>query len=629
MLTFQLNKKTVIIATLVAALLLLFPLVVFGQYDINDPIQKLLWTIVNVLFGWFVWVGGMLLDTAITSYVVGFGDQFRDTGLGFAVHALWTMVRDFFNLFFIFGLVYIGFKMILNSGDSKARHMLAGIVMAGLLVNFSLFFTKFIVDFSNVMATQLAGAFSTTTGNYEAAASFANVLGITSLFSTGGPEGLNAIYAGGGYAYIFGTMILYLILGFVLAAGGLLLMIRFVVLNIYMILSPVMFLGWVFPGMASLSQTYWKGFLKRAFFAPAYLMMLYFAFFVTNEFTVATSRKSFADLFISADTAGSSFATTIPFFIIICGFLVAAILVAQKMGVEGANMSVNLGKKMAGRAGKAAGGMTFGAAGRVGRGTFGSLGSAATNNNNRFGKRLNTIAEGSGLRAWAARRAQDTANVAATSSYDTRNIGGAGKALGLGEGKTGGYNKDTEERIKAEKARAKKYAYNDQAYDDNGVKSEFEEYNDLVAERKEKFEELASSDNEIEREALTIHLSHIQSEINAMEDGKVSDTFTGSEDELGKRQQQLNKFKQARAQAKANYGQRLYAANLETRYDGIPLIGGLLSSIGGQQRSAAAAAINQEAGRNPTERLIKDLLDKDKDGDNKPQTGGPDPESKP
>jgi len=441
MLTFQLNKKATISITLVATLLLLFPWIVFGQLDIDDPIQTFFWKFVNLVFGWFVWVGGTLLDHAITSYVVGFGDQFRDTGLGFAVHELWTMVRDFFNLFFIFGLVYIGFKMILNSGDSKARHMLAGIVMAGLLVNFSLFFTKFIVDFSNVMATQLAGAFTTTSGDYEAAASFANVLGITSLFGFGGPEGLDAVQKGGGFAYIFGTMVLYLILGFVLAAGGLLLMIRFVVLNIYMILSPVMFLGWVFPGMADLSQTYWKGFLKRAFFAPAYLMMLYFAYFVTHQFTVSTSRESFAELFVNADSAAKSFDTTIPFFIIICGFLVAAILVAQKMGAEGANLSVSLGKKMAGQAGRAAGSMT--------------LGVAAAGSRQVVGGTAHLISQNKSFQEWTAkdrtgitRQAMNLTRGVANSSFDARQ--GLGMTGVLGKGKTGGYTTRVKEQEKAD-----------------------------------------------------------------------------------------------------------------------------------------------------------------------------------
>lgn len=320
---------------------------------INEGIQSFLWTFVNLVFGWLVWMGGMLLDEGISTYVVGFGEQFKVTGLGFAVDSLWVMVRDFFNLFFIFGLVYIGFKMILNSGDSSARHMLVSIIMAALLVNFSLFFTKFIVDFSNIVATQIAQGFTTAAGDYEVSTAFMQVLGITGLFNTGGAEGLNAIHEGGGYSYIIGSMILYIVLGFVLAVGGFLLIIRFVVLNIYMILSPIMFLGWVFPGMANLSKTYWSNFLKRAFFAPAYLLMLYFAYFVINEFTALTQQKPFADLFENADKAADSFSTTIPFFIITCTFLIAAIIVAQKMGAEGANFSASLGRRMVGGTTKA------------------------------------------------------------------------------------------------------------------------------------------------------------------------------------------------------------------------------------------------------------------------------------
>lgn len=314
-------------------------------------IERILWSIVNGFFGVLVWLSGMLLNTAVTDYVVGFGNKFIDTGLGFAVNNLWTTVRDIFNLTFIFGLVYIGFKMILDSSDSNARKMLVHIILAALLVNFSLFFTKFIVDFSNIAATQIASSFNTGgTGNYLVADKFMNELGLSKIW--GDNINLNNLASGNGngLTYIFMTMIVFIVTAFVFFAGALLLMIRFVVLNLYMILSPVMFLGWVFPGMASYSQMWWSGFLGRAFFAPAYLLMLYFAATILTEFAALGNSSGLGAIFLDANVAKDEFVNSVPYFVMMCIFLIASIVVGQKMGADGANMAISFGKNMVGRA---------------------------------------------------------------------------------------------------------------------------------------------------------------------------------------------------------------------------------------------------------------------------------------
>ena len=352
----HLNKRNILL-TIFVSIVLLLPFMV-GAAD-SDPagegeamkelswLQSGLWSLVSTVFGFFVTAGGMLLNIGVTKFVVGFGEQFTDFGIGFAVNNLWVVMRDFFNLFFIFGLVYIGFQMILKSGDTNARRLLVHIILAALLVNFSLFFTKVIIDFGNIAATQIANAFpeGTVAGDIGVADTFMNVLGLQGTLAGGDAVGLNAINQAGGYTYILGTMILYIIMAFVFAAGGILLLIRFIVLNIYMILSPLMFLGWVFPALASYSAAYWKAFLGRVFFAPAYLLMVYFAFVVLDSFaSLLTNTSNYSEMFQPGAGAIASISSTLPFFIFTAVFLIAAIVVGQKMGVEGANLAVSLGK---------------------------------------------------------------------------------------------------------------------------------------------------------------------------------------------------------------------------------------------------------------------------------------------
>ena len=64
----------------------------------------------------------------------------------------WTVVRDLSNLFFILVLLYIAIKIILDLGAAEAQKMIARVIIVALLINFSMFFTKVIIDSSNILA---------------------------------------------------------------------------------------------------------------------------------------------------------------------------------------------------------------------------------------------------------------------------------------------------------------------------------------------------------------------------------------------------------------------------------------------------------------------------------------------
>ncbi len=464
----QLTSKTRTQKILFTLLVLMFliPVVSFAADEVTtiggpaNVIQGLLYTIVNSVFGWMAWASGLLLNYSVKEYVVGFGAGFRDSGLGFAVNNLWVTVRDIFNLTFIFGLVYIGFKMILNSGDSNARRMLVSLILAALLVNFSLFITKFVIDFSNIAATQFAAAFSSTSGaevNYNLTEKFMQLTGLSSLWDSA--KSVAAMPVGGGWAYIFGSLILYLVMAFVFFAGAILLIIRYIVLNIYMILSPIMFLGWVFPGFSGASQKYWDGFLQRAFFAPAYLLMLFFAAEVLKAMSIP--KKSMADAFTGSNPtiATQSFVETIPYFILTCAFLIAAIVVAQKMGAVGATNAIAIGNRLRGTAQRAAGSATFGAAAVVGQRTIGYGAQKAANSDWLRNKAATSMLGSATLKASRA---------VGDKSFDGRNAFGLGKTLGVGDGGKGGYNTKVEAKNKKDADYAKSLGETKVDKDQNG-----------------------------------------------------------------------------------------------------------------------------------------------------------------
>lgn len=336
-------SRTAILTLGLAVLVLAFPVeIVRAQSAVVSAIEGVLLTFVNVVFGWLVWVGGQLLDYAVNEMVIGFGELYIGSGIGFTIDRLWVMVRDIFNLTFIFGLVFIGLKMIFDSANSNTRRMLISLIIAALLVNFSLLITKLVVDFSNIAAEQLVNTFPPdASGNRQVAGSFMNIMGLQELWDVGrNIDGFENFRGGAGLGYIIGSMFLYIISAFVFLSGALLLMIRFVALNLYMLLSPLMFLGMVFPAAADITRQYWTGFISRAFFAPIYILLLYFAHEILSTFAITKSGSTLSKVF--GEGGPDSFAKVVPPFVLTAIFMIAAIVVAQKMSNEGAGAAISL-----------------------------------------------------------------------------------------------------------------------------------------------------------------------------------------------------------------------------------------------------------------------------------------------
>ncbi|MCA9358480.1 hypothetical protein KC902_04430, partial [Candidatus Kaiserbacteria bacterium] len=342
------------IITILVTLLMLVPLLSFAA-ESAGWVESWLWAIVVSFFGRImVGLTGLALDWGVNNYIIGFGKEFLTTGVGGAVDILWVAVRDIFNITFIFGLVFIGFKMILNSDDPGTRRWLVSLIMAALLVNFSLYITKTVVDFSNIAATQIAKGFPPDkNGGVSISYSFMDTFGIQSVLDT--KYSLPTTNStGASFAYIFGTMILFIVTAFVFGSGAILLFIRFAVLCLYMVLSPLMFLSWVFPQMSSITSKYWHGFLGRAFFAPIYLLLIYFSIYILNAWKAVMVQNgkgdpNYPEVFAGmGDATLNSFEQTIPPLILGCIFMLASVVIANKMGADGASTLISMGKRAQG-----------------------------------------------------------------------------------------------------------------------------------------------------------------------------------------------------------------------------------------------------------------------------------------
>lgn len=103
-------------------------------YGIYQPVQ------------WFAALMGNLFD-----FFIGYSLSDESYRADFAVRG-WQLVRDISNIFFIVILVYVGIATVFNMSSANMKKVVANLILNALLINFSLFVTRVVIDVSNVVA---------------------------------------------------------------------------------------------------------------------------------------------------------------------------------------------------------------------------------------------------------------------------------------------------------------------------------------------------------------------------------------------------------------------------------------------------------------------------------------------
>ncbi len=303
-------------------------------------------------FGFFTGLAGVLLNLSIEKLVIGMGDIVPVE----VINLSWSVVRDVFNLAFIFGLIYIGIKTIISPDSSGLKRHLALIIIAAILINFSLFITKAVIDVSNMAAVQINSFLVSDSNihgnNYEntgISGAFMERMGLVGLLTTDEMLKKSDTIDVSDRTWVFAlcASVFLLIAAYVFAAGAILLAIRFVALIMLMIASPVMFLGMMFPKLAGNATRWWSMLFSYAFFAPIYLFLLYVSLMVIDEFR---NNGLFGEnighlLYNPSQLEGFEGASSFDVFLgflLICILMIASLVIAKNTGVAGGNIAVSV-----------------------------------------------------------------------------------------------------------------------------------------------------------------------------------------------------------------------------------------------------------------------------------------------
>ena len=218
--------------------------------------------IIGILGGIAAIVAGVF-DLVLNISISTFGNIVDSAGITTA----WEMIRNVINISFIFILLYISISIILGDFGPKKKSTVAGVVISALLINFSLFITRIIIDFGNIIAVAIynspGGAF--TSSALMTGLQIQTVLTPANLSTTGQ---INSIILTILTMAMTVTFIGVLFRGIVFMIG------RLVALIALLALSPIGFVGFGIPWLKDKADEWWTALVGQVFLLPVFLFFL-------------------------------------------------------------------------------------------------------------------------------------------------------------------------------------------------------------------------------------------------------------------------------------------------------------------------------------------------------------------
>lgn len=363
------------------------------------------------------------------------------------VRLAWVGIRDLTNILFIFILIYVAIATILDIGKHTAKSTLHKIIIAALLINFSLFISRAIIDAGNITALFFYDAIKVNdqenlSEDVRTATKLANtsteIKGVSSaIVSVMEPQKilkdtrLDADTDTNAWKLIFlyvASTAMLLFAAWIFFTTAFLFLSRIAILWIIMAMSPIMVAGSFLPGpLQTHAKTLWKELIGKSFCITIFMFFVWLAILFANP-------ANSGDLFLSAGGEGLNFMEFIVVLALKFGVILTILQYGKNLTKKQCDsiggISLDIGKKLAGAAG-IAGGLALGGIGGaalrniVGGGAMRSLNTVGTDGMTRSQR----LASGNVVQRMALRGLEG----AQGSSFDIRRTKAGGKA-GMNKG---------------------------------------------------------------------------------------------------------------------------------------------------------------------------------------------------
>lgn len=407
---------------------------------------------------------GMLFDKILEVTIVNMSKNLSG-GLGDSITSAWATLRDIANMCFIFILLFAAFKSMFDLKFGNFGVTIRNIIIVALLINFSLFFTKVVIDASNIVSI---GFYKASINNEYKLEGSNNPLSV---------QNFNGI--SGGYMKMMGLQTLYssdilnnknlndpvqimiigilsavfmLVTAVILLISSVMFIARFIILIFLMILSPLALIAFTIPQMKKHYSTWADSLISQSFFAPLFFALTWVVFKFGSTLRDTLISGSSAD-FVSIFSDPRAAMGLIINYVILIGLAIATLIFSKQMASKAVGFNI-----ISGGIGTAA------------------LGGTAWASRNTLGRGFKALSESSALRdraaqkgfgGMAARMTLGAAGAGAKGSFDVRSLADTklGKKANFGKildsniigkaGGTGGFAKSVETKAKAKADYAK------------------------------------------------------------------------------------------------------------------------------------------------------------------------------
>lgn len=364
--------------------------------------------VIQLILAAILYVAGALLDFAINFSTNGLTDLFSSTS---QLMQIWTLIRDMFNVSFIFIMLYIAITKILGSVGVKSKTTIVSVVLSAVFINFSIFITKFLIDISNILAIALYNiaipAGSSLSSELMNVLQLKDSIGIISTLTLTGQTNMIIMLV------VQNTLLAVAIWAFFYVA--LMFIGRAVMLIVLVVTSPLGFIRGSIPLLADKGNDWWKSLTGQIMMAPIFMLFLDI---------IMKIIKMIPEIKVPGSSNFNITAYFIYIFVIV--FILRAVKETKKYSGEVGEMTGKLATFVTGAAMAAAtGGTALIARQTLGRG-------AAALKNTALGARLESATKSQNIfTAGAAKLAQGGINRTATGTMDVRNTGVAKEILDM------------------------------------------------------------------------------------------------------------------------------------------------------------------------------------------------------
>jgi hypothetical protein len=309
-----------------------------------EEIGRILMTISSL----FLVFAGLIFDEVLKITVTNMAANIGSGGIGDGITTAWATLRDIANMCFIFVLLYAAFKAMFQLDFGGIGTTIKNIIIVALLINFSLFFSKVVIDASNIVSVgfynsitssnvqlQGGGAGILNVGSFAGiSGGYMNMLGLQTLYGsnilTAGIDDPVKILVIGAMSAIF-----MLVVAVILLISAIMFAARFIILIFIMILSPLALIAYIIPGLKGKFDDWLHALLNQSFFAPLFFALTWVVFKLGTAFKATLVQQGAGD-FTSTFTNPSGTIGLLVNYVLIIGLAIAALIFSKQMATSGA-----------------------------------------------------------------------------------------------------------------------------------------------------------------------------------------------------------------------------------------------------------------------------------------------------